>query len=71
MFEKFEPNYKKLDILGSWNNDKIAFIKHDIYDGNEMWIIYDSEGTKIAAASDRDYAFIMARQNDLEPQSAH
>lgn len=57
--------------LGCWNDEDVAFIKNGIHDGKEMWLIYASNGTKIAATDDRDFAFIMAKQNDLEPRSVH
>lgn len=53
------------------DDEKIAFIKHDYFEGKLMWMIYDAEGERIAATDNRDFAFIVARQNDLTPQSAH
>ena len=55
----------------SWNDDKIAFIKSDFYEGKNMWLIYTADGTRIAATDNRDFAFIVAKQNDLLPQSVH
>lgn len=57
--------------LCSWNDEDVAFIKNDVHDGKSMWLIYASDGTKIAATDDRDFAFVMAKQNDLSPRSAH
>lgn len=57
--------------LCAWNDDDVAFIKNDIHDGKQMWMIYTADGTKIAATDDRDFAFIMAKQNDFEPKSVH
>ena len=57
--------------LSVWDDDGVAFIKHGLHDGKEMWLIYASDGTKIAATDDRDFAFVMARQNDLMPKSVH
>ncbi len=54
-----------------WNDSHVAFIKNDIYEGRQMWMIYSADGTRIAATDDRDFAFIMAKQNDLEPKSVH
>lgn len=36
-----------------------------------MWLIYAADGTKIAATDDRDFAFVMAKQNDFTPCSVH
>lgn len=57
--------------LSVWDDDGVAFIKNGLHDGKEMWLIYASDGTKIAATDDRDFAFVMARQNDLMPKSVH
>lgn len=57
--------------LCTWNDEDVAFIKNDIHDGKSMWLIYAADGTKIAATDDRDFAFVMAKQNDLEPRSVH
>ena len=57
--------------LNYWNDEKVAFIKRDVYDGKNMWLIYGADGLKIAATEDRDFAFVVARQNDLIPCSVH
>ncbi len=54
-----------------WEDEHSAFIKYDVYEGKPMWLIYDAEGEKIAATESREFAFIVARQNDLEPCSVH
>ncbi len=59
------------DDLLHWHDEKVAFIKHDIYEGKSVWMVYNAKGEKIAATDSRDFAFVVARQNDLEPQSAH
>ena len=60
-----------LEEMSEWNDENVAFIKHDMYEGRYMWLIYGADGERIAATDDRDFAFIVARQNDLEPLSAH
>ncbi len=57
--------------LCRWNDEDVAFIKSDIRDGKEMWFICAADGTKLAATDNRDFAFIMAKQNDLKPTSVH
>ena len=54
-----------------WNDENLAFIKYDTYDGDKMWVIYGADGSRIAAADNRDFAFVMAKQRDLEPCSVH
>lgn len=60
-----------LEEMSQWNDENIAFIKHDLFEGKYMWMIYGADGERIAATDDRDFAFIVARQNDLEPLSVH
>ena len=50
---------------------EVAFIRPEIQDGENMWSIYDADGTKLAITDDREFAFVMARQNNLTPQSVH
>ena len=50
-----------------WNDENLAFIKKDIYEGKYAWIIYDSSGEKIAATETKEFAYMVARQNDLQP----
>lgn len=51
-----------------WNDENVAFIKPVIENGKEIWSIYAADGEKIAVTDDREFAFIVARQNDLKPQ---
>lgn len=60
-----------LEEMSQWNDDNVAFIKHDLYEGRYMWMICGADGERIAATDDREFAFIVARQNDLEPLSVH
>lgn len=69
--ENEELYTEQMDLLGAWNDENVAFIKYDLCDGNKMWVIYGADGTRLAAVSDRDFAFVMARQNDLDPCSVH
>lgn len=75
VFEDFYVDGDKEDIYADfnedWNDGNLAFVKYDTYEGDKMWIIYGADGSRIAATSDRDFAFIVARQNDLQPCSVH
>ena len=59
------------EMMLSWDDENVAFIKPDMCDGHRMSGIYGADGTKLAAADNRAFAFVMARQNDLEPKSVH
>lgn len=76
------PNQKKFEFMTevfseyedeafSWGDYDVAFIKNDIQDGKNMWQIYSADGTKLASTDNRDFAFVVAKQNNLEPKSAH
>lgn len=54
-----------------WDDESIAFVKLCVKGGKESWNIYSADGTKIAEASSREYAFIIAKQNDYLPCSVH
>lgn len=55
-----------------WHDENVAFIKAAVEaDGKQMWSIYAADGEKIAMTDDREFAFVVAKQNDLEPQSVH
>ncbi len=57
--------------FGHWNDENVAFIKQAECDGKIMWSIYGADGIKIAMTDNREFAFLVARQNDLDPKSVH
>lgn len=54
-----------------WNDENVAFIRPTLEDGKCMWSIFAADGEKIAMTDNRDFAFIVAKQNDYLPRSAH
>ena len=70
-FQQMADNFECDAEFSCWNDKKLAFIKNDILDGKEMWLICTADGRKIAATDDREFAFVMAKQNDLNPTSVH
>lgn len=36
-----------------------------------IFSVHDEDGNQLALAQDRDFAFVLARQNDLTPVSVH
>ena len=54
--------------LGSMN---VAYIKPVTVDGLLAYAIHAADGQELAVFSERDVAFVAARQNDLEPVSVH
>ena len=59
------------EALLLWNDKDVAFIKSDVEDGKNLWSVYAFDGTKLASTDNRDYAFVVAKQNNLQPQSVH
>lgn len=71
-----KKNFEDLDRetmaeLSFWNDEDVAFIKPGYEDGKRMWSIYAADGEKIAMTDDREFAFVVAKQNDLNPKSVH
>ena len=57
-----------LAMLGMQN---IAYVKQVEVDGNTGFAIHAADGTQMALIGDRDIAFAVVRQNELEPVSVH
>ena len=58
-----------IQSFNCWNDDNVAFIKADVKSG--QWLICSANGTRLAATEDRDFAFVIAKQNELLPKSVH
>ena len=54
--------------LGSMN---VAYIKPVTVDGLPAYAVHAADGQELAVFGDREIAFVVARQNDLEPVSVH
>ncbi len=71
---KIEDDYDLFDDIFSaeeTEGEEIAFIRKEMQDGEDMWSIYYADGTKLAITDDREYAIVMAKQNNLTPVSVH
>ena len=66
--EMLEP--ARLPML-IWGDADVVFIKSGVVDGCEIWKIFGADGTELAIAESRDCAFLIARQNGMEPKSTH
>ena len=49
----------------------IAYVKAVVVDGTAGYAIHAADGTQMALTADRDIAFAVVRQNELEPVSVH
>ena len=59
---------RELGLLGI--ND-VAYVKAVADDGAGAFAVHAADGTRIAVLANRDLAFVMVRQNDMEPVSVH
>jgi len=59
---------RELVMLGM--ND-VAYVKRVIEDGTEVFAVHAADGTRMAVIPNRDLAFAVVRQNDMEPVSVH
>ena len=57
--------------LGLLGKDDVAYVKRVIVDGGERYAVHAADGTQIAVLASRELAFIVIRQNDMEPASVH
>jgi hypothetical protein len=48
----------------------VAYVRR-VEDGSEAFSIHAADGTKMAVLPDRDVAFAVVRQNNMEPVSVH
>ncbi|MGO4125569.1 DUF1150 family protein [Inquilinus sp. YAF38] len=51
--------------------NQIAFVKPVVVEGEPAFAVHGADGTPLAMVKDRDLAFAVVRQNDMEPVSAH
>lgn len=49
----------------------MAYVKPILVEGAKSYAVHAADGTEMAVLADRDTAFAMLRQHDLEPMSVH
>ena len=57
--------------LAMFGMQDIAYVKSVMVDGNAGYAIHAADGTQMALIANRDLAFAVVRQNELEPVSVH
>jgi hypothetical protein len=57
--------------LGMLGMEDLAYVKRVEVDGAEAFAVHAADGTQIAVMGDRDVAFAVVRQHDMEPVSVH
>ena len=57
--------------LGMLGMADVAYIKPVLVEGTEAFAVHAADGTQMAVIGDRDLAFAVVRQHELEPLSVH
>jgi hypothetical protein len=57
--------------LGGLGMADVAYIKHILVDGVAAFAVHAADGTRMAVIPDRELAFAVVRQHDMEPVSVH
>ncbi len=57
--------------LGMLGMADVAYVKPILVDGAPAFAVHAADGTRMAVIPDRDLAFAVVRQNDMEPVSVH
>jgi len=57
--------------LGLLGMEDVAYVKPIVVDGGEAFAVHAANGTQIAVIADRELAFAVVRQHDMEPVSVH
>jgi hypothetical protein len=57
--------------LGMLGMEDVAYIKPIVEDGVEAFAVCAADGTQMAVIPNRNLAFAVVRQHDMEPLSVH
>ena len=57
--------------LGLLGMEDVAYVKPVVVDGTDAFAVHAANGTQIAVMANRDVAFAVVRQHDMEPVSVH
>jgi hypothetical protein len=57
--------------LGMLGMEDLAYIKPVVQDGVEAFAVCAADGTQMAVIPNRNLAFAVVRQHDMEPLSVH
>jgi len=57
--------------LGLLGMEDLAYVKPVLQDGIEAFAVCAADGTQMAVIPNRELAFAVVRQNDMEPVSVH
>jgi hypothetical protein len=57
--------------FAAFGNGQLAYIKPVNVEGEDAFAVHSADGQQLAVVTDRDVAFTLVRQNDLDPVSVH
>jgi hypothetical protein len=57
--------------LGLLGMEHLAYVRPVVQDGVEAFAVCAADGTQMAVIPNRELAFAVVRQNDMEPVSVH
>lgn len=57
--------------LGLLGMEDVAYVKRVVIDDTEAFAVHAANGSQIAVIANRDLAFAVVRQHDMEPVSVH
>jgi len=60
-----------MDDLVSYGIKTLAYVKPIVVDGQLFHSIHAADGTPLTVIAERDEAFALVRQNEMEPASVH
>ena len=63
-----ELSAQELGLLGM---EDLAYVKRVVVEGADAFAVHAADGTQIAVMADREVAFAVVRQHDMEPVSVH
>ena len=59
---------RELGVLGM---EDVAYVKSVVVDGADVFAVHAADGIQIALMANREIAFAVVRQHDMEPVSVH
>ncbi len=75
MVEALESQGRELTSLTVAPRVDVADLPEDVReaagDREQLFAVHDSDGQQLALVADRKMAFVLARQNDMQPVTVH
>jgi hypothetical protein len=70
--ENMRSQEGRIVYVKSVNADELPNEVRDQIDGlTELYAVHSADGERLALVKDRNFAFVLARQNDMSPVAVH